>query len=205
MPAGVGRGATSATVGRMLTKSDWRRRATQARTGITVDSARHCEGLAAFLASEVVPAGWVLGYRALPGEVDLAPLFARSELGPFALTRTPDDGLDLSLHPLDSPQEQHRYGYAQPGADAPVVADSEIAAVLVPGLAFDRLGGRLGRGKGYYDRLLSRLGPDVVRVGVTAGYIVAELPTEAHDVAMTHLGGVFGVLPVPLTEPQDDP
>ncbi|MCP5032019.1 MAG: hypothetical protein GY939_09470 [Actinomycetia bacterium] len=187
----------------MLTKADWRQRAKQARVGITLDPVRHCEGLARFLASDAVGEGWVLGYQAMTGEADLSPLFAMPGLGPFAVTRTPDDGVDLTVHPLDSPSELHPYGFRQPVADAAIVADAEIAAVLVPGLAFDRLGGRLGRGKGYYDRLLGRLGPGSVLIGITGGYIVAELPTEAHDVVMTHLSGDFGVVPVPLDEPLD--
>jgi 5-formyltetrahydrofolate cyclo-ligase len=187
----------------MLTKAEWRHRAKQARIGIDVDPQRHGEGLARFLTSDAVGEGWVLGYQAIAGEVDLSALYARPGLGPFALTRTPMEGHDLTLHPLDSPSEVHPYGFDQPVAEAEVVADTEIAVVLVPGLAFDRLGSRLGRGKGYYDRLLGRFGPQVAVVGVTGNYIVAELPTDDHDVAMTHLCGDFGVLPVPLDEPLD--
>ena len=188
----------------MLTKADWRRRAIQARSGISANSVCHCEGLAQFLESVERPEGWVLGYRAMATEIDLSTLFARPRLGPFALTRTPDFGADLTVHPVDSPNERHRYGFEQPVVDAPQVADRDIAVVLVPGLAFDRLGGRLGRGRGYYDRLLARLLPDTVLVGVTGGYIVAELPTDGHDIAMTHLSGGFGVAPVPLDEPVED-
>ncbi len=185
----------------MLTKADWRQRAKQARAGITPDPVRHCDGLAQFLASDTVAEGWVLGYQAMATEVDLSSLYARPGLGPFAVTRTPDQGGGLTLHPLDSPSELHPYGFRQPVVDAEIVPSTEIAAVLVPGLAFDRLGGRLGRGKGYYDRLLCRLRPSTILIGITGGYIVAELPTEAHDVVMTHLCGDFGVIPVPLDEP----
>ena len=189
----------------MLTKADWRRRARQARTGLPgVDDPGHCAALASFLAGPDRPPGWVVGYRAMAGEVDLAPLFARPELGPFAVTRTPDEGRDLTIHPLDAPTERHRYGFDQPVAGASEVPDGEVAVVLVPGLAFDRRGGRLGRGRGYYDRFLFRLPGPARFVGVTAGYIVAELPTEPHDVAMTHLAGLFGVAPVPLPEPVED-
>lgn len=185
----------------MLTKGDWRRRAKQARESIAVDSEGHCRGLAEFLASGTVGPGWVVGYLAMGDEVDLESLFSRPGLGPFAVTRTPEVGTELTVHPIDGPMERHRYGFDQPVIDAPVVELGEIAAVLVPGLAFDRLGGRLGRGKGYYDRLLGRLRSDVVLVGITGGYIVAELPTGAHDVAMTHLAGAFGVVDVPLMAP----
>ncbi len=190
-------------------KTDWRRRATEARTRLTLDDERHREALATFLAArraerdERGAVGWVVAYRAIAGELDVGPLCDDAGLGPFALTRTPDIGLDLTLHPWASPLERHRYGFDQPVADAPLVADADVSIVLVPGLAFDRRGARLGRGVGFYDRFLARLDPSVVLVGVTAGYLVAELPTEPHDVAMTHLCGEFGVLPTPLDEPEE--
>jgi 5-formyltetrahydrofolate cyclo-ligase len=68
---------------------------------------------------------------------------------------------------------------------------------LVPGMLFDRTGGRLGHGAGYYDRLLPGLGPTVPRVGVVPTALVVDaLPCEAHDVPMTHLATEAGVRPV---------
>ncbi|MEL7156494.1 MAG: 5-formyltetrahydrofolate cyclo-ligase [Actinomycetota bacterium] len=182
----------------MRTKDDWRRRARAARSAMVIDAEAHRSGLEAFLATNQVE-GWVVAYRAMADELDLGPLLARPDLGPFALTRTPASGRDLTVHRLDGPTERHRYGFDQPTADAPAVDDHEIGAVLVPGLAFDRSGRRLGRGAGYYDRFLARLAPNVPRIGITSGYLVAELPTDDHDVPMTHLSGAFGVAPVPLS------
>ncbi len=188
----------------MTTKAEWRARARRARPALPMDDPRHVEGLARFLAGPGREPGWVVGYRAMAGEVALERLFLRADLGPFALVRTPGGGgLELTVHPAGSATERHRYGFDQPAAGSPLVPDAEIAVVLVPGLAFDRGGARLGHGKGYYDRFLSRLAA-IGRarfVGVTGGYVVAELPTEPHDVVMTHLAGTFGVVPVPLPEP----
>ncbi|MEZ5409977.1 MAG: 5-formyltetrahydrofolate cyclo-ligase [Acidimicrobiales bacterium] len=187
----------------MTTKAEWRARAKRARSTLPMDDPRHVEGLAQFLGGPGREPGWVVGYRAMPGEVALDRLFSRHDLGPFALVRTPDEGLDLTVHPAGSPAERHRYGFDQPAAGSPVVPDAEIGVVLVPGLAFDRRGARLGHGKGYYDRFLTRLAA-IGRarfVGVTGGYVVAELPTEPHDVMMSHLAGTFGVVAVPLPEP----
>ena len=184
----------------MLTKQAWRRRSELARHTIDVEPGRHLEALSRFLAD--APPGWIVLYSAFDGEIDVAPLTERSGLGPFALTRTPEEGHDLTVHPFGSPRERHRYGYDQPTADSQLIDDSDIAVVLVPGMAFDRLGARLGRGKGYYDRFLARLGAETLLVGITGGYVVAELPVDAHDVAMTHLASGFGVLPVPLADPE---
>lgn len=182
------------------TKAEWRERARAARRGLRIDHGAHCEALATFLSAG--PPGWVVAYHPLAGEVDLGSLLADDELGPFGVTRTPSAG-PLTVHPVGGEVERHPYGFVQPVAGAPHVPDAAIAAVLVPGLAFDRLGTRLGRGAGHYDRFLARFDRShVAFVGVTGGYVVAELPAEPHDVAMTHLCGPFGVLPVPLDEPE---
>jgi len=79
-------------------------------------------------------------------------------------------------------------------ASVPEVAPARIAVALVPGLAFDPLGRRPGRGKGYYDRLLAGLPADAPRVGVTLDRLMAEtVPVDPHDVAMTHLVTENGV------------
>ncbi len=132
--------------------------------------------------------GWVVTYRALGHEPDLVGLEGLPGLGPFALTRTPDGAELLTVHPVDAPSERHRYGFDQPVADAPIVPRADIAAVIVPGLAFDRSGGRLGHGQGWYDRWLTELGPTVLRIGVvTRQRLVDHVPTEPHDVPMTHV------------------
>ena len=132
--------------------------------------------------------GWVVTFRALGHEPDLLELDGLLGAGRVALTRTPDDDPMLTVHPADGPMERHRYGFDQPTAGAPVVPPEEIAAVIVPGLAFDRAGGRLGHGQGWYDRWLATLGDHVLRIGVvTTARLVPHVPTEDHDVPMTHV------------------
>jgi 5-formyltetrahydrofolate cyclo-ligase len=187
------------------TKDEWRDRARAARAGLVVDHDAHVRSLAEFLRGIDPAPRWVLTYHPMADEVDVWPLCTDLVGVPglgFAVTRTPGHGRDLTIHPVGGPLERHRYGFEQPTADAPVVPDGAIDAVVVPGLAFDRLGNRLGHGAGYYDRLLARVRPGIPLVGVTGGYVVAELPTEDHDVAMTHLCGPFGVLGVPLPDPE---
>ena len=76
------------------------------------------------------------------------------------------------------------WGVPVPRDHAPV-SPSAIRAVLVPGLAFDRRGHRLGRGAGVYDRFLGTLPATTWRIGlVAASRLVDALPTEGHDAPM---------------------
>jgi 5-formyltetrahydrofolate cyclo-ligase len=62
---------------------------------------------------------------------------------------------------------------------------ADLDLIIVPGVAFDRLGGRIGHGKGYYDRLLTQVRPDAVTVGICFEcQLFPEAPRSAHDVPM---------------------
>lgn len=178
-----------------MDKPAWRRWARDHRP-LDVDQPAIVRAVAQLLRHR--PPGWIVTYRPLPHEVDLAGLELDPGLGPFALTRTPDEGRDLTLHRAGGPIERHRWGYDQPAPDAPVVPLHDVAVVLVPGLAFDRRGHRLGHGLGYYDRFLARLPDTAWRVGVVpAALVVDELPADDHDVPMTHLVTEGGVTTCP--------
>lgn len=139
----------------------------------------------------------VLSYLAFGSEIDLRDLHEDNGKT-FYVTRTAraqDPG--LTIHRLSEGLEPHPYGYLQPPADAEPVSPHLIDLVLVPGLCFDMQGMRLGYGKGYYDRLLPSLQPEVVRVGVTAeALVVPTLPSDSFDVRMTHLVTELGVVAV---------
>ena len=84
------------------------------------------------------------------------------------------------VRPKDS-LEQTDYGPKEP-AHRVAVDPAEVDVVVTPGLAFDRTGGRLGYGGGHYDRYLTRLHPNALRVGIGfAAQLVAEVPTEETD------------------------
>jgi len=69
-----------------------------------------------------------------------------------------------------------------------VVAVEALDLLLVPGLAFTLGGGRLGRGGGYYDRVLAAPGFGAVTVGVCFEFQILEiLPLEAHDILVRHV------------------
>lgn len=65
------------------------------------------------------------------------------------------------------------------------IRPDELDLVMVPGTAFDLRGGRMGQGKGYYDRLLAKVRPDAQVVGLAFEcQIFDEIPVEPHDVFM---------------------
>lgn len=97
-----------------------------------------------------------------------------------------------SLHAL-VPGE---YGIPAPGDDCPVLAEEEIDVILVPGTAFDRDGGRIGQGGGYYDRFLPRT--DALRVGVCHDFALLDrVPAQAHDQKMDLIVTPSGVTEAP--------
>jgi 5-formyltetrahydrofolate cyclo-ligase len=75
------------------------------------------------------------------------------------------------------------FGIREPGSHCARVASGELDLILVPGVAFDLRGRRLGRGKGYYDRLLGVLCCTTCGVAFEE-QIVAEVPVGPHDVIM---------------------
>ncbi len=140
--------------------------------------------------------GLILFYRAMPQELSLDGLADALGWQRFAVTRTPPDG-SLTLHPAVGAMEQHRFGFPQPIADAFELQPRHIALALVPGMAFDRTGTRLGHGAGYFDELLARLPADRPRIGISRRELIFDrLPSEAHDVPMTHLATEDGVVAV---------
>jgi len=170
-------------------KSELRARAHSLAPATARESAAVVRAVKAWLAG--VESTTVLVYLSMPGEIPIEEVVG-PDTHTFAVTRTPDCGW-LTIHEFDSEREHHPFGFEQPAAGAGVVPAPAVGVVLVPGLAFDRRGNRLGRGKGYYDELLSRL-PAARRVGITVERRVFDhIPTGPHDVAMTHLATERGL------------
>jgi len=81
-----------------------------------------------------------------------------------------------------------RWGLLEPPQPwLPPSALTEAGVVLVPALAVDRRGVRLGRGRGFYDRSLSGSDPQALLIAlVRDAELLDELPADPHDIPMTH-------------------
>jgi 5-formyltetrahydrofolate cyclo-ligase len=105
-----------------------------------------------------------------------------------ALPRVNQDTRMLVLHAILDPDKDVAPGYLrilEPLPRCPVIAPDAVEWVLVPGVAFDAAGRRLGYGGGFYDRLLPLLAPGATRVaGVFDLQVIARVPAAPHDLAV---------------------
>ena len=130
----------------------------------------------------------ILFFAPLAGELDVWPLLAVAlEAGKsVALPRFERHTKTYTACQIRSPKtDLHlgHFGIREPAAHCAPLAGTSLDLILVPGVAFDWQGHRLGRGKGYYDQLLAVMRG--TRCGVAFDQQIAEeVPVEAHDARM---------------------
>ncbi len=173
-------------------KDELRRRVTAARAALPTQaraafSAAISERLAALASFR--RAGTVAAYMSFGAEFD-THAFVRRVLDDGKILLLPKinksrHALDLyAVHDLDVDLVAGVWGIREPDPRRCRLVDDVggVDFVLVPGVAFDRDGNRLGYGAGYYDRLLARIPLSAARVAAAFGVQVVEaVPHEAHD------------------------
>jgi 5-formyltetrahydrofolate cyclo-ligase len=139
------------------------------------------------------------GYMAMRGEVDVLPIIAFMQRfdRPTALPRITAKDAALTFHRWQAGDALtlHAHGMKEPSAESEVIVPQII---LVPLLAFDKAGHRLGYGGGYYDRTMAALRTEVEKpplfIGVAYSWQeVPELPADAHDAKLDGILTELGV------------
>ena len=191
----------------MPTKAALRRAALGRRQALApADVARRSEQLAALLFRHFPVAEWRWLHLFLPlaarREPDTGPISSRvwAEGLPLrlAVPVVQPDGVSLRHYELtpDTLLIENRWGIAEPGPDASEISAKLLDAVLVPVLACDRAGHRVGYGGGYYDRFLAQCRPNTAFIGLS---LLDDEPVEliedvqATDIPLTALIAPAGV------------
>ncbi len=124
----------------------------------------------------------IMLYHALPDEVDTTPLLSKWAKEK-SLYLPVVKGEELIISPYDPHAvKKGAFGIWEPADERPIDPRT-IEWIVVPGVAFDLRRNRLGRGKGYYDKLLGQT--QAVKIGI--GYdlqLLDEIPAEPHDIKM---------------------
>lgn len=144
-----------------------------------------------FKIKEFVKAKTVMFYVSFDGEVNTQDMIegARRSGKIIAVPVIGRDRQFLSACLLGCGAELKKgpYGVDEPAVKRPVKLE-DLDLVVVPGIAFDKKGNRLGRGRGCYDRLLSKLKPDTVSVGLAFDFqILPSLPAGPRDLGVDRL------------------
>jgi len=133
-------------------------------------------------------AALIFFYAPLPEELDIWPLLSHSLAAgkTVALPRfdpTTQRYVACQIQDIARDLSAGRYGIREPGGHCVAVPPNRLDLVLVPGVAFDLQGRRLGRGKGFYDQMLASVRGTTCGVGFDE-QIVETIPVEPHDVPL---------------------
>lgn len=157
----------------MLLKSEWQEKSDRICT--------HLKSSPLFQEAKTV-----LAYFSFRQEPDLKPLFTDSSRR-WGFSRCQDDSLSWHLWQPGDGLETNKFGILEPVANAPILDPSQVDLILVPSVACDVRGYRLGYGGGFYDRLLTlRQWSNKLTIGIAFEFTyLVELPIDEWDRSLT--------------------
>ena len=148
----------------------------------------------------------ILGFMPMNDEVDIVPLMkqALKDKKKVAVPKMAKSGNDMDFYLIDDFDgdftSDNKYNIREPSENCTKLSPDQIpsdALIFVPGLVFNLEGARLGRGKGYYDKYLSRV-PDCdkrIVCGVCFTICVTKaVPIEKNDVRVNYLLNEYGFI-----------
>lgn len=160
-----------------------------------------------FLKSELYKnASVIFGFMPMADEVNIIPILrkALADGKKVALPRMIPGSNGMDFYTAETFESgftsDNVFGIKEPGAGSAVIERNSIpenAVFLVPGLAFNLSGARLGRGKGYYDCYLSciRDRNDIALCGVCIVPVITKgIPCEKNDIFVTHILNEYGLV-----------
>jgi len=157
---------------------------------------------------EYKEASLIVGFMPMNDEVNIIPLLERAlkDGKKVAVPRMSLTGNDMEFYYIDDLASSftcdNKYKIKEPSSDCKILKAEEIpldALMLIPGLVFNLEGARLGRGKGYYDKYLSRLNDVEKRklCGVCFTICVTKaVPVEENDIRVNYLLNEYGFIPL---------
>jgi 5-formyltetrahydrofolate cyclo-ligase len=186
----------------MLTKAELRRHLLAQRAMLTpIEIEQHSAVIGAYLCA--LPAfsvsHTIMVYMALPQEVQTRLIITQALQLQKRVAVPVIRGRDLiavALSEAPTQLRRGRFGILEPCGTHCVIHHQEIGCIAVPGIAFDARGGRLGFGKGYYDRFLRQLPATTYRCGLAFGIqMVPCVPQAPHDICMHGIVTEQGCIP----------
>ena len=127
-------------------------------------------------------------YAPLPNELDIWPLVSEALMANKIVTLPgfepeANSYIARQIENLETDLQRGQFGILEPKPSCHEVLLNRLDFTLVPGVGFDLMGRRLGRGKGFYDRLLGQISGTTCGVGFDE-QVVEAIPTEPHDVCL---------------------
>lgn len=132
----------------------------------------------------------ILLYHPIHNEPDPISLFSTLKSSTnktqkiFALIRICGKTNRIHLHKIEDLQDFKigKFNIKEPHTHHPVIAKKNLDLAIIPGIAFDRQGNRIGFGKGYFDRLLKGLSTKCIKIALAYEFqILDNVPAEKHD------------------------